>query len=123
MPCFPGAINLPAKPFDERAARLSYAVARKASALGYTNVMLVEGSYPVWRSIKNTRFFRSTVKTGFFWTVQPASQRLSNAPPANRCTNRQRLSRKGRRPVCRRRASVVSQPRVTMAPVSSNPAA
>ena len=65
----PAAISLPAEQFEQQAAamlpadkttpllfycsdadfRLSHAAARKASALGYRRVMLLDGGYPAWR--------------------------------------------------------------------------
>ena len=36
---------------DHADARLSYAVARQATALGYRQVMLIEGGYPAWENL------------------------------------------------------------------------
>jgi rhodanese-related sulfurtransferase len=67
----PGALSLPAAQFEQRGqavlpaekstplvfygddadSSLSYAVARKVSALGYTKVMLVDGGYPAWTKL------------------------------------------------------------------------
>ncbi len=67
----PGALSLPADRFEQKAAtvlpadkneplvfycdnsdaRLSYAIARQATALGYTRVMLIEGGYPAWEKL------------------------------------------------------------------------
>lgn len=67
----PGALSLPADHFEQNAkallpadkneplvfycdntdARLSYAIARRASALGYARVMLIEGGYPAWETL------------------------------------------------------------------------
>lgn len=37
---------------DHADARLSYAVARQATALGYRQVMLIEGGYPAWENLE-----------------------------------------------------------------------
>ena len=67
----PGALSLPAEHFEQQAttllpadkreplvfycantdARLSYQIARQATALGYRRVMLIAGGYPAWEKL------------------------------------------------------------------------